>query len=128
MIITPLPLTTYTAGTHLLSPASIPLNLVFAKARFDLTHLTALTLVMDISLEISQDNGATWTFAGGSGLNLPNSGFTLNGGVITNSAGQVITQSGISVSLPQPANNQRQIRGTINLTEDFLTQITLELL
>ena len=127
MIITPLPLTTYTAGTHVLPEATVPTGLVRAKALFDLTHLTQLTLVMSIALELSQDNGATWLSAGGGGLDLPRSGFTINGSVITSAQGQVVTVSGITINLPNPANAQRKIRGTAVLSEDFLTQITVDL-
>lgn len=127
MILTPLPLTTYTAGQHVLPEAAIPTGFVRAKALFDLTHLTQLTLVMSIAIELSQDNGASWVSAGGGGLDLPNSGFTIAGSVITSAQGQVVTVSGITVKLPNPANAQRKIRGTAVLSEDFLTQITVEL-
>lgn len=127
MIITPLPLTTYTAGTHPLPETTVPTGLTRAKALFDLTHLTALTLVMSIAIELSQDNGATWVSAGGGGLDLPNSGFTIAGSVITSAQGQVVTVSGITVKLLNPANAQRKIRGAVVLSEDFLTQITVDL-
>ena len=83
---------------------------------------------MSISLDISQDGGITWTSLGGSGLDLPNSGFTFDGlGNLINSQGQPALISGVIVSLPQPANPLRMIRGSVDLSEDFLTVVTVEL-
>lgn len=121
-----LPLNTYAAGAYALGPAAIPSGVTAAQLTFDLTHLTALTMVLEMGIQISLDNGVTWPITVTIGLDLPKSGFTLNGSVITDVAGKVITEwpGGVS-GIPLGAN--RKVKGTISISEDFTTSGTLSL-
>lgn len=119
-----LPLQTYTANTYSLGPATIPSGVTSAQLRFDLTHLTSLTMVLEMGIQISLDNGVTWPIVATIGLDLPRSGYTLPGGVLTNGQGQVVTEwpGGVS-GIPLGAN--RKIKGTITISEDFQTKADL---
>lgn len=123
-----LPLTTYPAGVILLPTRAVPTGLVSATALFDTTHVTTLTLVMQVALELSQDNGTTWVPSGGSTLSLPNCGCTLSGGVLTDASGKPVLVSGFQIALANPTNAQRRIRGTVTLSESFETQVTVTVL
>ena len=126
-VVTVLPRATYPAGTRSFGPASIPVGLTSAMVLFDLSFLTALTAELHWTAEYSLDGGASWIDVGGGGLELPKSGFSFVGPTLMGPEGTPVTQPpGILVrNLPEPTNPNRQMRGTMRLTEPFETIVTL---
>ena len=126
-IITVLPRATYPAGTRSFGPASIPIGITSATVLFDLSFLTALTMELHWTAEYSLDGGASWIDLGGGGLELPKSGFSFVGPTLMSSDGVPVTQPpGIRAqNIPEPTNTNRQMRGTMRLTEPFETIVTV---
>ena len=126
-VVTVLPRATYPAGTRSFGPASIPVGLTSATVLFDLSFLAGLTLELHWAVEYSLNGGTSWIDLGGGGLELAKSGFVFVGPTLMSSDGIPVTQPpGILVrNLPEPTNPNRQMRGTMRLTEPFETIVTL---
>lgn len=122
-----LPLATYQAGERSLPEANVPTGITRVQVAFDLTHLSTLTLIMAIALELSQDNGQTWIAWGGCGLDLPKSGYTLVGSTPHDDQNVAVPESRFGIALPNPNNVQRKLRGSISLSEAFTTSVTVDL-
>lgn len=117
--VTVIPLGAYGPGTITLGPAAVPLN----PTQMILTVQTDLMLdpatSFDLRLQLSLDNGGTYADWGGA---------TRNGGpVLIGKDGLPLTTASFVVSLPDPTNTQRKIKGTLTIVGTVTTSGTLTL-
>ena len=85
-------------------------------AVIDRATMASASLQIDWSLELSLDGGVTWVFWGGAGT---------KGGLLLSPKALPVTESTLSVELPQPDNPDRQIRGQVTVDEAVTTALTL---
>ena len=110
----------YTAGTHLVKTFNVPNNFTGGKVAFSQTGWPANTDVAKLALEVSYDNGVTWQSIGG---------FTLAAvpaGTVDIYLG-TITESSLTITLPQPANATTVGRVTVDVLANFTTAISASL-
>ncbi len=109
----------YPAGTQPIPSTAIPAGL--SSVRLTLTRESwpdtggdVISMLIDLSL----DGGATWTpgFLG----------FTAPGGVLFDRLGNVRATSSAFRDLPEPANANRRVRGTVTLLSPLRTAVTIE--
>lgn len=117
----------YAAGTYSFGPVSIPTGISQVTITVDMSQVTDLTGVYTYNIELSQDGGATWALAASGTLNVPNSGFIMNAGVLSDSSGTAVPNSGVTIFLPNPTNANRKARGTVVLNESLKTSVTVTL-
>jgi hypothetical protein len=97
----------HAAGTYSLASTSVPLGIVQATLTLDRALWTLTARTAAVTMDISFDNGATWQSLGG---------FTAQGGTVTDPAGVTALVSSFTVDLPQPANANRRVRGSVVIT------------
>ncbi len=112
------------AGTMILGPAVLPDRFRYGMILVDLSQLTDLTSKIDVLVQISED-GVNFGPLSGWGLDLPNSGFTLPGGVLTDASGNPVRITGMSLRFPPASNLLRQIQGTIVLSQPAVVGMTI---
>jgi hypothetical protein len=118
------------AGSLNFGPLNVPVGFTQFWVVFDLRQVDALTATLASSVEISFDNGSNWSFNGGNGLSLPDSGYVLNGGVLTRSASDPLGPGpvrtfGKSFMLKQCHLSTRQVRGVLTQSEALISGVTL---
>jgi hypothetical protein len=92
----------------------------------DLTLTTKLTGAISFHYDLSLDGGVTWVDMGGAGLDLSKAGFTVNAlNQYLDSQGKVATETGMVIPLPDPTNPNRQVRGTVTVSETITTKVTI---
>jgi hypothetical protein len=104
------------AGSKTVGPVSIGNAYRHGELLIDVSGLTDLTSSISVTIDLSFDGGATFTTVGGWGLDLPTSGYTLPGGVLTDSNGDPVRVTSAALKFPQASSIQRQIRATATLT------------
>ena|SRR2546428_13395163 len=124
--LTILALGSYAPGTYTLDPVSIPPGVSSVHCAIDLTLMTTLTASMSWRYELSFDAGATWKDVGGAGLDLSQSGYTVNVlNQYVNTQGQMMTETSSDIYVADAANTNRKIRGTFTVSESVQTKILL---
>ena len=117
------------AGTLNFGPLNIPQGFTVLMISFDLRQVNSLTATFSSSVEISIDSGANWDFAGGNALNLAQSGYELNGNVLTRSATDPMGPGPVrmfakQILLKNCHLTTRQVRGTLSVTEALISGVT----
>lgn len=106
----------YAKNEHvMLGPITVPTDVSYFAVMFDRSAWPDEPEVLHVSLELSQDDGASWQLCGG---------FTASGGDHF-IAGVLSPMSGIIVPLANPTSQRRQVRGTAVMKADLTTRITL---
>ena len=106
-----LPLADYAAGTYQLTSTAIPNNVI--ALGFSIARCTTATptvwpspsVLLNVSLQVSFDNGVTWN---------PWGGYTAGGGIINNRGQGELAAGSISQSIPP--GTARRLRGTATVT------------
>lgn len=124
------PIAAHPAGQVSFGPLAVPAGFTMFIVMFDLQQVNSLTPVFDASVEVSFDSGATWTFAGGSKLDLSASGWSLTGGVLTRPADDFygpgpVRDFGQRINLTQSQLTTRQVRGVLSCSEAVVSGVTL---
>lgn len=110
---------TLNPGQHTFSSAPIPVGATLLTLSIDRTQWTDPSTQIDFGIEVSQDNGVTWaswgraTASGGAGLE--------RDGVTP------VTESNFSVTLLNPQNSQRQVRGDVIIVGSPTVAVNLRL-
>lgn len=126
-----IPTASHAAGSLTFGPLNVPAGFTILMISFDLRQVASLTPVFTTSVEISLDSGANWVSAGGNGLNLAQSGYVLNGGVLSRSAsdalgpGAPVRVFAKQVSLMHAETATRQVRGVLTCSEAVIAGVTL---
>lgn len=111
-----LPRNTY-SGSRNFGPVNVPNGLTYVELSLDRSLWTDSATAVDFGLELSQDNGQTWA---------PWGRATAVGGVILAKDGvTVLAKSSFYVSLPNPDNTQRKLRGDVTITGSVNTVVTV---
>lgn len=119
------------AGSVPFGPFNVPVGFSQLMIIFDLRQVNSLTAILGASVEISFDSGQNWESAGGNSLSLPNSGYVLNGGVLSRSGadplgpGAPVRIFGKSIMLKQCHLTTRQLRGVLTADEALISGVTL---
>jgi hypothetical protein len=117
--ITVFPNTTYAIGSHAFASTVVPTGVVSATLALNRSAWSNAAAKTVVSLQISFNAGATWQALGG---------FTAQGGTVTNMTGGTETITSFTISLPQPANANRRVKGTFVVSgAAFSTSGTLTL-
>jgi hypothetical protein len=120
IVISP-PSTPFTAGVHPFGPISVPVGAFAAEAHLAAGILLSATLVLSAGFELSQDSGVTWLSCGSAGL-------TSNGTIPVNPKTHLpMTDWWVRVQLDNPANANRQVRGSVTINELVSTFINVVL-
>lgn len=125
-----LAIASHPAGQVSFGPLAVPAGFTMFVVLFDLQQVTSLTAVFNASVEISFDNGATFTSAGVSKLDMSVSGYVLNGGVLTRPQTDFygpgpVRIFGARIDLKQSDLTTRQVRGVLSCTESVISGVTL---
>lgn len=112
-----LPMATYPAGTRAFGPVVVPVGVTSARCSIDRTSLLSPSLQINWNFELSQDGGASWLPWGAAG--------TAGGSIVSGKTGLPFTESNFEVEFPFPANTQRRLRGTVTLSEDATTSVSV---
>jgi len=105
-----IPQGTYPVGTRSFGPANVPSGLTTGVIAFDRTAWSDPAVTLDLFLEFSIDNGATWAFPAGMGA---------EGGVARDKNGVVQTVSTLGFVFPDGPT--RKVQGTITIAGGPLT-------
>jgi hypothetical protein len=101
----------YAVGSKTLGPVALPDKFRYGQMLVDVSAITDLTTVINVTLEGSTDGGQSWASILGWGLDFTVAGYTVNGGVLVDGLGQPIRITGSSLRFPNPISTTRQIRG-----------------
>lgn len=124
------PTATRQAGTLEFGPVSIPAGIGWINIMFDLREVGNLTTVFESFVEVSMDDGQTWTSLGGSGLDLSRSGYRLVGGALYRALDDPLGPGPIRCygkmrTIPNTELTTRQIRGTLSQSESVKSGVTV---
>lgn len=124
------PIASRGAGSIAFGPFAVPAAFTQLMVIFDLQQVASLTATLGSTVEVSLDNGTNWTAAGANSLSLPNSGYVLNGGVLTRSVTDPFGPGpvrifGTSFRLLHSDISTRQVRGTLTQDETLISGVTL---
>lgn len=123
---TAFPLANYAAQTYTLPSSPIPSNAtalalsIRRSTEADPTIWPSKNVKVAVSLDLSLDNGQTWTFF---------SGYTAEGGILKRKDGTDVEDSYVVLDLP-PSAQQRRVRGSLTISggtlrsEGFLDVVT----
>jgi hypothetical protein len=81
----------------------------------DVSQVTDLATVISFSIEMSFDAGQNFSPLFTVGLSLPESGYTIAGGVLVDGGGVPVRVYGSAFKFPLPGLTTRQIRGVVSL-------------
>ena len=121
----------HAAGSLNFGPFNVPAGFTQLFIVFDLRQVTTLTATLGSSVEVSFNDGQTWTSAGGNGLSLPNSGYVITNGVLTRSSidpegpGAPVRIFGTRIPLRQAHLTTRQVRGVLSSSESLISGVTM---
>lgn len=118
------PVASYTAGTRIVGPETIPAGISAILVLLDLRQITSLTADINWTIEYSIDNGISWEFAGGGGIDMSKSGYTLLAGKLTNKDGGPVRMSGSLRLLPR-TDIPRPVRVSFTTNETMTIGATL---
>lgn len=123
------PIASHAAGSLNFGPLNIPQGFTVLMIAFDLRQVDSLTATFSSTVELSLDNGANWIAAGGNALNLAQSGYVLNGGVLTRSNVDPMGPGPVrmfakQIILKNSDLTTRQVRGTLSVTEALISGVT----
>ena len=95
------PVASYTAGTRIVGPETIPAGISAILVLLDLRQTDSLTAKIDWRVEYSLDGGTSWISAGGGGIDIARSGYALSGNKLTNKEGGPVRMSGSLRLIPR---------------------------
>src|SRR5262245_46322160 len=101
-----LPQGTYGPGVVTLGPANVAGSLSQATVSFDISQHLEPTIMWEVAIEISTDNGQTWLLMGG---------FTRPGGPVTNGPDGV-PRTTVTMVITHPPGGGRRIRCVMTFT------------
>jgi hypothetical protein len=124
-----LPIQSRAAGQIAFGPFNVPAGYTSLTIQFDLQQVSSLTAAFTADVQLSQD-GTTFQDLGNVGLNLAQSGYVLNGGVLTRAADDPLGPGpvrvfGVNVKLPGTQLTTRAVKGTLACTEAVISGVTL---
>lgn len=100
------------AGTFTLGPFSIPANVRYGAVAIDVSQQPDLTPNITLTVDTSAD-GINFTTLGTIGLNLPQSGYSILGGIIVDGNGTPVLNAWTSLKFPPPNLPNRAVRFTL---------------
>ena len=118
------PVASYTAGTRVFGPETLPAGFSNVLVLLDLRSCDSLTASVDYAIQYSIDGGSNWIDAGGGGIDMAESGYTLNQGVLTNKEGGPVRMVGGRRFLPR-TDLSRQVRMQFTLNETMILGVTV---
>ena len=118
------PVQSYTAGVRVLGPVTVPKDYSSILILNDLRQVDSLTATIHCTMDYSIDGGATWVFAGGGGVDLAKSGYTLVGGKLTNQEGGLVRIRGTRYDIHR-TDLVRQVRATFTTNETLIVGVTV---
>lgn len=118
------PVQSYAPGTRTVGPETIPPGISTVLFLIDLRSLGKLTGAITWAVEYSLDGGTSWLSAGGGGLDLAASGYTLDGTTLRNQEGGPVRMSGSMRAIPR-TDVARQVRLKITNTETMTVGATV---
>lgn len=108
---------TYRAGDLSLDAIPIARDVTEITISIDRVALSRVTLRMAWSIELSLDAGRTWLPWGAAE--------TTGGDIINPRTGLSYLESNFTVTLPEPENPDRQLRGQVSISEDADISVTV---
>lgn len=118
------PVQSYTAATRTTSAENFPIGYSSVLMMIDLRNITSPTSVITWEVEYSINGGGSWDSAGGGGIDIAASNYTLPGGVLTNAEGAPVR---ITASLRQIPRTDlaRLVRLRITNNETMTVGVTV---
>lgn len=112
-------------GVKNLGPIALPDKFRGGLVLVDVSQVVDLSAIFSFAMEMSFDGGANFTPLFSVGLSLPDSGYSLIGGVLADGAGVPVRVYGSSFKFPQPGSVTRQIRGQLSLSAPAILGMTV---
>jgi hypothetical protein len=124
-----LPIQSRALGSIPFGPFNVPAGYSSLTIQFDLQQVSSLTATLTANVQFSLD-GTTFQNMGDVGLNLAQSGYVLNGGVLTRAADDPLGPGpvrvfGVGVKLFGTHLTTRVVKGTLSCTEAAISGVTL---
>lgn len=124
-----LPIQARAAGSIPFGPFTVPAGYTSLTIQFDLQQAASLTATFTANVQVAPD-GVNYVDQGDVGLNLAQSGYVLNGSVLTRSADDSLGPGpvrvfGVNVKLPGTHLTTRAVKGTLACSEAVTSGVTL---